>query len=88
MSNTNIQDMQDALTPDIYARLKTAVEIRKWPNGLELSQEQIETCMQAIIAYEAKHLPAEQRTGYVPPKATLCEDKTPPAENSTPLKWR
>jgi len=34
----------------------------------ELSKEQRELCLQAVIAYEEKHLSPEERTGYIPPK--------------------
>ncbi|WP_038290462.1 YeaC family protein [Zooshikella ganghwensis] len=50
---------------DTYQRLKTAVEIRKWPDGRVLEQSQVELCLQAIIAYEHKHLPADQHTGFM-----------------------
>lgn len=60
--------MLDALTPEVYENLKRAVELGKWPDGRVVTKEQRETCMQAVIAYEHKHLPPEQHTGYIPPK--------------------
>ncbi len=36
----NIEQMLAVLDPEIVARLKTAVEIGKWPNGVALTQEQ------------------------------------------------
>ncbi len=59
------EKMIQAMTPDVYASLKQAVELGKWPNGQKLSQEQRETSMRAVIAYEAAHLPEEQRSGYI-----------------------
>ena len=53
------------LTPDIYRRLVRAQELGKWPDGSELSDEQKVLCMEAIINWEAEHLPLEQRTGYI-----------------------
>ncbi|MCX4024946.1 DUF1315 family protein [Endozoicomonas sp. SM1973] len=54
------------ITPDIYQNLKQAVEIGRWPNGQSLTSEQRELSLQAVIAYEAKHLPEDQRTGFMP----------------------
>lgn len=70
----NPDDILRNLTPDIVARFRTAIEIGRWPNGDKLSPEQRATCMEAVIVYEQKNLPPEQRTGYVPPKATPCHN--------------
>jgi hypothetical protein len=43
--------------------------------------------MQAVIAYDARK-PAEQRTGYVPPKTAACEPSAPDAEQPQPLQWK
>jgi uncharacterized protein YeaC (DUF1315 family) len=64
----NLSDLLNNITPDIYQRLKTAVEIGKWPNGIAITSEQRELCMQAVIAYEMKHLPPEERSGFIPPQ--------------------
>jgi uncharacterized protein YeaC (DUF1315 family) len=61
----NIEQMLAILNPEIVERLKTAVEIGKWPNGIALTKEQREICMQAVIAWELKNLPEEQRSGYI-----------------------
>lgn len=62
----NFDDMIAAMTPDIYASLKRAVELGKWPNGERLSQTQRETSLRAVIAYEHRqNLPEEQRIGYI-----------------------
>ncbi len=65
---SSVQELVDGLTPDIYRQLKSSVELGKWPTGGQLTTEQRELCMQAVIAYEKKHLPPEQQTGYIPPK--------------------
>ena len=70
----DIEKVLEAMTPDIYQKFKTAIELGKWADGNALSQSQKETCMQAIIAYEHKHMSTEERTGYVPPKPTDCGD--------------
>lgn len=61
----NVQQMLSVLDADLVARLKTAVEIGKWPNGLALTAEQRQTCMQAVIAWEHEHVAATERTGYI-----------------------
>lgn len=61
----NIEQMLAVLDADIVARLKTAVEIGKWPNGVVLTQEQRQISMQAVIAWEAQHVPVKERTGYI-----------------------
>jgi len=64
----NIQELLNNITPDIYENLKLAVEIGKWPNGVALTADQRELCMQAVIAYEKANLKEENRTAYIPPK--------------------
>lgn len=53
------------MTPDIYLRLKQALELGKWPDGTALSGEQKQLCMEAIISWECRHMAPEQRTGYI-----------------------
>lgn len=53
------------LSPDIYRDLKRSLELGRWPDGRTLSPEQRELCMEAIISYEAAHLPEQERTGYM-----------------------
>ncbi|WP_188151498.1 YeaC family protein [Teredinibacter waterburyi] len=72
-----------SMTPEIYQRFRTAVSIRKWPDGRQLTQQQVETCMQAIIAYEHEYVAEHERTGYVAPKKKACA-----TEHETPLKWQ
>lgn len=45
----------EAMTPDIYQRLATAVEIGKWPDGVALTEEQKEHCMQLVMLWQAQH---------------------------------
>lgn len=62
----NFEKMIEAMTPDVYNALKRAVELGKWPNGERLSQEQRETSLRAVIAYEhARRMPQEQRVGFI-----------------------
>lgn len=72
-----------ALSPELYQKFKTAIELRKWADGSALTKEQLTTCIQAVIAYEQQHVPEEQRVGYVPPKETPCKTNDEQA-----LKWK
>ena len=53
------------ITPEVHESLRRAVEIGKWADGAALTREQRELCLQAVIAWEARHLASEQRTGYI-----------------------
>ncbi len=94
-----VDKMLEVVTHEVYKNFKVAIEIGKWPDGNPLTKEQKEICMQAIIAYEAKFIPEEARTGYIPPKKTPCassssdnsssdnnsnENKT---DDTKPIKW-
>ena len=70
----NIEQMLNVLDPEIVQRLKTAVEIGKWPNGIVLTAEQRQTCMQAVYAWEMKNLPETERSGYID-RGTKEEDE-------------
>ncbi|MGO1297111.1 MAG: YeaC family protein [Vibrio sp.] len=49
------QQLINAITPDIYQRLRQAVETGKWPDGSPLTQQQRDSSMQAVMMYQAKH---------------------------------
>ncbi len=61
----NIEQMLAVLDPENLGRLKTAIEIGKWPNGVALTQEQRQICMQAVYAWKMKNLPETERSGYI-----------------------
>ncbi|HET8710272.1 MAG TPA: DUF1315 family protein, partial [Spongiibacteraceae bacterium] len=70
---------------------RTAVEIGKWPDGRKLTSEQRELCLQAIIAYEAKHIPETERTGFIDrgskSEGEQCGGDHEHDESVNPLKW-
>lgn len=73
------------LDPEIYQRLKTAVEIGKWPDGRVLSEEQKIASLQAVIAYEIEHnFPEHQRVGYVDTTGSACHTD----DEEQPVKWQ
>lgn len=47
------------------AALKRAIEMGKFPDGRRLSDEQRALCMEAVLAWEVRHVPPERRTGYI-----------------------
>jgi len=54
------------LTPEVYSRLKEAVELGKWPNGVALTKAQKALCIEACLKYEISNgVAREQRTGYI-----------------------
>lgn len=75
MNKDTVEAMLAALNPELVISLRTAVEIGKWPNGDRLSREQRETCMQAVLAWEVRNLPENQRTGYID-RGTKAEGET------------
>lgn len=85
-----IEEVLKIMTPELYQRFRSAIELGKWPDGTPVSDEQRATCMQSVIAYEARHLPPHERTGYVPPKVDACDsaaaDTDPDAPQ--PLNWQ
>ncbi|WLF83127.1 YeaC family protein [Moraxella sp. ZY210820] len=70
----NIEQMLAVLDENIVNKLRTAVEIGKWENGVVLTPEQREISMQAVLVWESKNLPEEQRTGYID-RGTKEEDE-------------
>lgn len=61
----NFKNLIEQIDPQLHQRLKTAIEIGKWPDGKALTREQKELCLEAVIAYETNNLPEDQRTGYL-----------------------
>ena len=73
------------MSPEVYARLKRAVEIGKWPDGRALSAEQRESALQAVIAWDALHLEHRERVGFIDKKhkaGEVCDD-----EAAASLRW-
>ncbi|KAA9002067.1 DUF1315 family protein [Affinibrenneria salicis] len=50
-----LSDLLNAMTPEIYQRLATAVELGKWPDGVPLSAEQKENSLQMVMLWQARH---------------------------------
>lgn len=83
----NFKEMIDNMSPEVYVRLKQAVELGKWPNGTRLTDEQKELCLQAVITYDYSNKPEEGRVGYIDREVhTGCETKTSTNDHET-IKW-
>lgn len=67
------------LTPEVYLRLKTAIETGKWPDGRVLSQDQKASCLEAVLRYQTMKLDATQHSGYMSDKcvSTSSVPETP-----------
>jgi uncharacterized protein YeaC (DUF1315 family) len=50
---------------ETYERLRTGLELGKWPDGKALTAQQREHAMQAVIAWGKLHLGAGDQVGYV-----------------------
>ena len=73
----------DSLTPQTYQRLAQAVELGRWPDGSLLTEAQRAHALQAIIAWGERHLPPEQRIGFIASSGPEpCE-----APLATPLRF-
>ncbi|WP_263080015.1 YeaC family protein [Endozoicomonas sp. Mp262] len=64
------------VTPGLYRQLKESLELGKWPNGLDLTAEQKEVVLLAMLVYERQHLPESRRTGYMPVQCRQGKDET------------
>lgn len=86
----NFADLAETMNPELYASIKRAVELGKWPDGRRLSDEQRALCMEAMILFEARHLPEHERTGYMPKDDDACDRDIFSgfdAGTPKPLKW-
>lgn len=54
-----------------WRNMRRAVETGRWPDGRRLESGQRELCLQAVLAWEARFLPPEQRTGHI--ERNSCE---------------
>ncbi|AXW88024.1 transcriptional regulator [Lonsdalea britannica] len=50
-----MEDVLKVMTPDIYQRLVTAVELGKWPDGVALTSEQKDNALQMVLLWQSRH---------------------------------
>lgn len=70
----SIEQLIDGMEVSVYDALKEAIELGKWADGRRLEAEQLNFCLQAVILYEAKHLPEQDRVGF--DLSASCESKS------------
>lgn len=70
MAEPTFEQLIDSMTLEVWHNMRRAVELGRWPDGRVVSDPQRELCLQAVIAWETKNLPEEERTGFMPQK---CE---------------
>ena len=82
----SFENVAQRISPDIYQRFKEALELGRWPDGRNLTKDQKEICLQAVIVYEAaQNVPEEQRVGYV--DSTKKKSSSGPKDDDTkPIK--
>ncbi|MCW8328320.1 DUF1315 family protein [Photobacterium sp. SDRW27] len=51
----DLEQLLNAMTPEVFQRISTAVEIGKWPDGTPLTQQQRDSAMQAMMLYQSRH---------------------------------
>ncbi|WP_265497931.1 YeaC family protein [Providencia rustigianii] len=55
MDEQQIEHLLSVMTPEIYQRLVTAVELGKWPDGVILTPEQKENTLQMVMLWQSRH---------------------------------
>ncbi|HEM6921187.1 TPA: DUF1315 family protein [Providencia rettgeri] len=60
-----LEQLLAAMTPEIYERLVTAVELGKWPDGVALTREQKEHSLQMVLLWQSRnnHNPEHMTVG-------------------------
>lgn len=52
---SDIETVLAAMTPEIYQRLATAVELGKWPDGALLTEAQKADSLQLVMLWQSRH---------------------------------
>lgn len=83
----NFDQLAANMTPDIYSRLREAIELGRWPTGQKLTAEQKNLSLEAVIKYEiSSDMPAELRTGYIASKCKSDVEKIPTVNVNEDIK--
>ena len=51
----HIEQLLTMMTPEIYQRLVTAVELGKWPDGVALTPDQKEHSLQMVLLWQSRN---------------------------------
>ncbi|MFU8783575.1 YeaC family protein [Aliidiomarina sp.] len=68
-------DVLRAMTPEIYARMKDAVETGRWPDGQKLTPAQLENAMELVMVYQAKRLQQDDHFSIAPTGELVMKTK-------------
>ncbi|RUO38324.1 DUF1315 domain-containing protein [Aliidiomarina shirensis] len=68
-------DALRAMTPEIYERMKNAVETGRWPDGNKLTAVQLENAMELVMVYQAKRLQQDDHFTIAPSGELLMKTK-------------
>ncbi len=78
----NFNDLAQNMSPDVYSRLREAIELGYWPNQVALTKEQKELCLEATIKYEiTNNIKEQDRTGYI---SQNCSSDSKPEPEAIP----
>ena len=50
----SVENLLASMTPEVYEKLKTAVELGKWEDGVALTQGQKDSSLQAVMLYQSR----------------------------------
>lgn len=70
-----VDQLIQAMTPEVYGNMKSALELGRWADGRKLENDQKALCMEALIRYENMvNMPAEKRIGYMEASCKSSKD--------------
>ncbi|KLV03902.1 hypothetical protein ABT56_16855 [Photobacterium aquae] len=50
-----LEQLLNAMTPEVYLRMCQAVETGKWPDGTPLTDAQKDSALQAVMLYQSRY---------------------------------
>lgn len=71
----------DRITPDMHANLQRTVQLGRFADGRRLTREQQADLLHTLMAWEAKNLPEEQRSGFLGQKNCGSAKSAPSTNN-------
>jgi len=62
---SSLMQLVNQMTIESVLNLRKMIELGKKPDGQRLSKQERESCLEALLLWEANHLPEHQRSGYI-----------------------
>jgi uncharacterized protein YeaC (DUF1315 family) len=72
----DIIQLVDAMSEEMYLRLKCAAETGKWPEGTPVDKEQQLSAVQITMVYQSKHLNSDQTLSIGPQGEMIIKTKS------------